>query len=558
MMMKTLLAPAALALLWAGCVDTRPCKEGTLYVTLTLDADAATADVLHVEVTLDGATLADDVAHRPGDATGTLEVDFPAGYPTGKSISVEIDALVGSVVHGSKIESVTLPSGCSSLALAIGAFDAGTPDDAGDGGSDGGGSPPDLITAQKANGVACGGGGECVSGRCVDGVCCNLPCDGKCEACDVAGSAGTCSAVIMGQPHGTRGDCTGTAPCMGSCTTSSRTACTYPGSSVSCRAQSCTGSTKTLAAGCDAAGSCPVPQTINCGTTCSGNDCLGACGSDATCATATPYCNNGVCLATKPIARACAASAECTSNQCADGVCCNVACAGKCEACDVSGNVGSCQTVISGQPHGTRGACAGSGVCKGTCDGASNTACGFAGAATICSAQSCPSGTSTRTDQAGCDGAGGCSAPTMTSCGAFLCSGNDCPATCSVPSDCVSGSTCFGTACCTPDCAGKSCGSDGCGGTCGSGCTFPQKCSTTGSCCTSSCGTSCGGPDTACGGTCTCGFGDRCYNGTCCTPQCDGCRQADTCGGQCPGPICVSPQHCCGGVGCTTNVCKLM
>jgi len=50
----------------------------------------------------------------------------------------------------------------------------------------------------------------------------------------------------------------------------------------------------------------------------------------------------------------CGSSSECTSGDCVDGVCCNSACAGQCQACDVSGSVGTCTTLTSGAPHGVQ------------------------------------------------------------------------------------------------------------------------------------------------------------------------------------------------------------
>jgi len=41
-----------------------------------------------------------------------------------------------------------------------------------------------LCVAKKTNGVSCGGGNECTSGRCVDGVCCVDDCLGICHTCN--------------------------------------------------------------------------------------------------------------------------------------------------------------------------------------------------------------------------------------------------------------------------------------------------------------------------------------------------------------------------------------
>ena len=113
---------------------------------------------------------------------------------------------------------------------------------------------------------------------------------------------------------------------------------------------------------------------------------------------------------------------------------------------------------------------------------------------------------------------------------------------------------------CTPKCAGKACGNDGCGvgGTCGT-CPSGTACSSAGTCgCAPTCGDrECGGD--GCGGTCgTCEAGWACDTGTCiCMPNCsgrgcgsDGCE--GTCGtceagwscsssGACSPPTCTPP-----------------
>jgi len=47
----------------------------------------------------------------------------------------------------------------------------------------------------KANGELCGAAGECMSGFCTDGVCCNSACNAPCQSC----STGACQAVKSGQ-----------------------------------------------------------------------------------------------------------------------------------------------------------------------------------------------------------------------------------------------------------------------------------------------------------------------------------------------------------------------
>jgi hypothetical protein len=69
--------------------------------------------------------------------------------------------------------------------------------------------PPALDpddACELSQGAPCLDDGGCATGFCVDGVCCLSECGEQCEACDVAGSVGTCVPVI-GAPHGGRAAC---------------------------------------------------------------------------------------------------------------------------------------------------------------------------------------------------------------------------------------------------------------------------------------------------------------------------------------------------------------
>ena len=68
------------------------------------------------------------------------------------------------------------------------------------------------------NGSSCSSAGQCDSGYCVDGVCCNSSCNGACTACDVAGQRGTCVQVSNGTPCPDSDPCNGTETCQsGNC-----------------------------------------------------------------------------------------------------------------------------------------------------------------------------------------------------------------------------------------------------------------------------------------------------------------------------------------------------
>jgi hypothetical protein len=106
---------------------------------------------------------------------------------------------------------------------------------------------------------------------------------------------------------------------------------------------------------------------------------------------------------------------------------------------------------------------------------------------------------------------------------------------------------CQGT--CVPACAGKQCGSDGCGGSCGT-CAAGQTCSASNQC-VASCVPACAGKQCGsdgCGGSCgTCATGQTCSaSNQCvasCVPACAG-KQcgSDGCGGSCG--TCAAGQTC--------------
>lgn len=112
---------------------------------------------------------------------------------------------------------------------------------------------------------------------------------------------------------------------------------------------------------------------------------------------------------------------------------------------------------------------------------------------------------------------------------------------------------------CTPQCAGRQCGSDGCGGSCGT-CQAGQTCSATSQCgCVPQCaGRQCG--DDGCGGVCgQCSAGQTCspQRMCTCTPSCAGRTCGDNgCGGSCGtcmnGQFCTAAGACMGG----TNPCE--
>jgi len=99
---------------------------------------------------------------------------------------------------------------------------------------------------------------------------------------------------------------------------------------------------------------------------------------------------------------------------------------------------------------------------------------------------------------------------------------------------------------CEPQCDGKQCGPDGCGGNCPPGCGPNATCQ----------GGTCVCTGRACGSAC-CAAGEVCYGGACCKPSCSGKEcGTDGCGGSCgscPGTLACGADGKCGCVGGLTR-----
>ena len=259
--------------------------------------------------------------------------------------------------------------------------------------------------------------------------------------------------------------CVGDAPMypasgMGTaCTSASPAAkvCDGNGACVECAASSDCTTPGMLLPSCDL----PTHTCISCsdgklngtetGVDCGGNTCT--------------KCNGDVC----------GLGTECKSNVCADGACCNMACSGKCLACDVPSKAGTCSPISKGlDPSGCGGdssACDGAGMCASVIMGDK--------AGKLCSqGADCYTGA--------CNGM--CRLPNFapcsenTECASLWCVANVCTA-CSANADCASNKCNVGR-CLIPgsgvcksngDCAGGTCdnttnlcGKSG-GGTCANG-----------------------------------------------------------------------------------------
>ncbi len=324
-----------------------------------------------------------------------------------------------------------------------------------------------------------------------------------------------------------------------------------------CKAGTCGWNASTGIFGCDTAGTgapfgsqfantCPA---LTCKPNCTGKTC-GDDGCGGTCGTCQ---SDEVCLP----------NSTCWSNKCNNT---NAAC----ENC-IKATVPACNTNWTKvcQNECANPACAVlcGGVCTPNCTGKTcgpdgcGGQCGVCPGGKLCTAGSCA-------PDPKCGSANG-------PCGNCICAFD--PYCCNVSWDalcdqeCAQCSNC--STACKPDCNGKVCGADGCGGTCGT-CDAGSVCSGNGKC-ASTCKTDClgkvCGPD-GCGGTCgACGPGKTCtVQGKCaepCTPDCTGkACGADGCGGLCGlctgGKTCTAKGQCefvcvpsCTGKTCGDNGC---
>lgn len=302
---------------------------------------------------------------------------------------------------------------------------------------------------KKLIGASCDVGGECESGFCADGVCCNQACTGACLSCDQLNKVGECSPVPAGADDKRKickatevAGCGETGKCDGN------GACAKYAKGTVCGGAMCSGNDGIPASECDGNGTCVAGKPIACApNVCRGNTCLDKCMTDADC-TGGAVCTNGSC-GLKPLGASCKNQGECASGHCADGFCCNKACAGTCEYCAFSTNRGKCTTVPAGDDD-PRDDCKAKNpsTCKenGKCNG--NGACQLFGEGTPCSEQSCNATTNMQVYAKQCDGLGTCKKVREdTSCAPHTCGGNACADSCSRDDQCVAPNSCVGSLC---------------------------------------------------------------------------------------------------------------
>lgn len=200
-------------------------------------------------------------------------------------------------------------------------------------------------------GGQCRQASDCLSGFCVDGVCCNEACTGPCVSCALTGRVGTCWPVDTGAPD-PRGLCVDQGPvsCGSDGTCDGVGACARYPAGTACAASSCTGILWSSARTCDGLGTCGAGTAVSCvpyGCDSGGGRCNAGCATSDDCAPGVT-CNKGVCGTFPPAT--CATDDECASGHCAQGVCCASACAAPCASCALPGTVGTCEPDPNADP----------------------------------------------------------------------------------------------------------------------------------------------------------------------------------------------------------------
>ncbi|MGZ3456594.1 MAG: hypothetical protein ACXVEF_43715, partial [Polyangiales bacterium] len=336
----------------------------------------------------------------------------------------------------------------------------------------------------------CTNDGNCTSGFCVDGRCCNAACTGQCEACDVPGSEGNC-VPVNGAPHGGRTPCGGSPECAKTCDGVS-TACTQGKVTTSCGGPHCTGNTLSPGGTCsgDASNAC----NMTAGTPCSGDllcdtptACKTSCLSNLDCVTGK-VCDipSGTCGAPKPDAgpdaemeaatdtgtvedtavgdsgeifdgakpgipdkplvsgsfQRCVHDADCPTHHCVEGICCDTACTDRCHSCALLSAPGVCTL----EPAGVdlKNECGAENTCTGTCGSAGE--CIGAGAGSMCARNQC-NGPSSGIGPAYCSGPGAaCSNADVVpfDCSPYACAPafGACLTGCATSDDCANGFVC--------------------------------------------------------------------------------------------------------------------
>jgi hypothetical protein len=205
-------------------------------------------------------------------------------------------------------------------------------------------------------GQTCTASDQCQSNFCVDGVCCQSACTGRCEFCASPAARGQCLPVREGAPDpraasgitdpakvcldegpeecGRNGRCDGDGGCE-----------QYEDGTV-CRPARCEGGGTNQEFGQSICqdGDCESPAGLSCAPFrgCAGARCRRACDEDDDRCVDHFFCTDGDRCTKQVQGGECEENIDCQNGICAQGRCCNQACDGRCRSCDLGGSRGVC------------------------------------------------------------------------------------------------------------------------------------------------------------------------------------------------------------------------
>ena len=106
----------------------------------------------------------------------------------------------------------------------------------------GDGAQPEL-RAEAERPARASAANQCISGNCVNGVCCGSPSCANCQACNLAGSLGTCARTCAAGAAAPAGQCAAAPPCGNTGACNGAGGCQLAAATVSCGlAHACSGS----------------------------------------------------------------------------------------------------------------------------------------------------------------------------------------------------------------------------------------------------------------------------------------------------------------------------
>lgn len=195
------------------------------------------------------------------DGGGCASVAAPDGTPCDDhDVCTQTDTCHGGACVGAGPVTCPLQADCHTPGACDPAMGCLTKSAPACGPPDGGAAPDPGAAAARADGRPCAGAGDCRSGFCVAGVCCDAACTATCHSCALPDTPGTCTpepeGVDLGHACGDEGTCLRTCGPHGVCVSS--------GPGTQCAPPRCIDAHRGLGpAGCTSYGApCPTEASV--------------------------------------------------------------------------------------------------------------------------------------------------------------------------------------------------------------------------------------------------------------------------------------------------------